>query len=95
MSLSNSPSFEDAAVLNGTIEIAGPERFRFDEFVPLALSARNDTREVVADPRARLRFVLFERAGAVSNHRNDAIRNGVAGPGVVIGPGESLKRPFG
>ena len=39
--------------LNGTTEIAGPERFRFDEFIRRGLSARNDPREVVADPSAR------------------------------------------
>lgn len=39
--------------LNGTVEIAGPEQFRFDQLIRLALSARNDPREVIADPRAR------------------------------------------
>jgi uncharacterized protein YbjT (DUF2867 family) len=38
--------------LNGTIEIAGPEQFRFDEFIRQGLSARNDPREVVADQHA-------------------------------------------
>src|SRR5262245_2577097 len=33
------------APVNGTIEIAGPERFRFDQFIRRALSARNDPRE--------------------------------------------------
>jgi uncharacterized protein YbjT (DUF2867 family) len=37
---------------NGTIEIAGPEQFRFDEFIRRGLSARNDAREVVTDPHA-------------------------------------------
>lgn len=41
------------APLNGTIEIAGPERGRFDALIRQALSARNDPREVVADPHAR------------------------------------------
>jgi uncharacterized protein YbjT (DUF2867 family) len=40
--------------LNSTIEIAGPDQFRFDEFVRQALRAINDPREVVADPNARL-----------------------------------------
>lgn len=40
------------APLNGTIEIAGPEQFRLDEFVRQGLSARKDRREVVADPHA-------------------------------------------
>lgn len=39
--------------LNGTIEIAGPEQFRFDELIRGGLSALNDPREVVADPHAR------------------------------------------
>jgi uncharacterized protein YbjT (DUF2867 family) len=39
--------------LNGAIEIAGPEQFRFDELIGQRLSALNDPREVVADPSAR------------------------------------------
>ena len=39
--------------LNGTVEIAGPEQFRFDEVIRQGLSARNDQREVIADPHAR------------------------------------------
>lgn len=39
--------------LNGAIEIAGPEVFRFDELIRLGLSASNDPREVIADPHAR------------------------------------------
>jgi uncharacterized protein YbjT (DUF2867 family) len=39
--------------LNGAIEIAGPEAFRFDELIRLQLRALNDSREVVADPQAR------------------------------------------
>jgi len=39
--------------LNGTIEIGGPEQFRFDDFIRKGLSARNDPREVIADPHAR------------------------------------------
>src|SRR5262245_45504136 len=41
------------APVNGTIEIAGPERFRFDEFIRRDLIARHDPREVIADPHAR------------------------------------------
>ncbi len=41
------------APLNGVVEIGGPKQFRFDEFIRLGLSARHDTREVVADPHAR------------------------------------------
>ena len=39
--------------LNSTIEIAGPEAFRFDELIRQRLTALNDPREVVADPHAR------------------------------------------
>ena len=39
--------------LNGIVEIAGPEQFRFDELIRQCLSARNDPREVIADPHAR------------------------------------------
>jgi len=39
--------------LNGTIDIAGPEQFRLDQFIRQGLSARNDPREVVIDPEGR------------------------------------------
>jgi len=39
--------------LNGTVEVAGPEVFRFDEFIRQNLRANNDQREVVSDPQAR------------------------------------------
>lgn len=38
--------------LNATVEVAGPEVFRFDELVAKSLKARNDPRKVVADPNA-------------------------------------------
>jgi uncharacterized protein YbjT (DUF2867 family) len=38
---------------NGIIEIAGPEQFRFDEFVRHGLAAMHDSRTVIADPQAR------------------------------------------
>lgn len=41
-----------ASPLNGTVDVAGPERFRFDEFISRGLSARKDPREVIADPHA-------------------------------------------
>lgn len=41
------------APLNGTIEVAGPEQFRFDELVRRRLMARHDSRKVVSDARAR------------------------------------------
>jgi uncharacterized protein YbjT (DUF2867 family) len=39
--------------LNGIVEVAGPDQFRFDELIRRALSARHDPRQVVADPDAR------------------------------------------
>lgn len=41
------------APLNGTVEVAGPEQFRFDECIRRGLKARKDPREVIADPHAR------------------------------------------
>jgi len=41
------------APVNGTIEIAGPERLRLDELVRRFLSAKQDARHVVADVHAR------------------------------------------
>jgi uncharacterized protein YbjT (DUF2867 family) len=41
------------APLNAMVEVAGPDQFRFDEFVRLGLAAANDPRKVVADPQAR------------------------------------------
>ena len=41
------------APADGVIEIAGPELFRFDEFIQQALTAKGDPRTVVADPKAR------------------------------------------
>jgi uncharacterized protein YbjT (DUF2867 family) len=43
----------EEAPLNGVIEVAGPEQFRFDELIRMGLSARHDPRECVADPHAR------------------------------------------
>ncbi len=39
--------------LNGTVEVAGPEQFRFDDLIRQGLRARNDSREVVVDSHAR------------------------------------------
>jgi uncharacterized protein YbjT (DUF2867 family) len=40
------------APLNGRVEIAGPDQFRFDEVIRRRLQARNDARQVIADPQA-------------------------------------------
>jgi hypothetical protein len=39
--------------LNGRLEIAGPDRYRMDEFFRDVLADWQDPREVVADPHAR------------------------------------------
>jgi uncharacterized protein YbjT (DUF2867 family)/nitrite reductase/ring-hydroxylating ferredoxin subunit len=39
--------------LNGTVEIGGPEPFYLDGLLQRVLGARNDPREVIADPHAR------------------------------------------
>ena len=41
------------APLNGTVEVAGPQKFRFDELIRQDLAARNDPRQVVVDPHAQ------------------------------------------
>lgn len=41
------------APLNGTVEIGGPEPFYMAALLQRVLGARNDSREVVADPHAR------------------------------------------
>ena len=38
--------------LNGRLEIAGPERLRFDEVISRRLAMRSDPRQVVVDPQA-------------------------------------------
>jgi len=38
--------------LNGTIEVAGPERFRLPDLAAQVLTAYEDRRQIVADPRA-------------------------------------------
>jgi uncharacterized protein YbjT (DUF2867 family) len=42
-----------APPVNGTVELAGPERLRLDELVRRFLSANQDARQVVADVHAR------------------------------------------
>ena len=39
--------------VNGTVEVAGPERIRLDEFVRLFLSAKQDARKATTDAHAR------------------------------------------
>ena len=39
--------------VNGTVDVAGPQQFRFDDLIRQGLRARNDDREVLVDPHAR------------------------------------------
>ena len=39
--------------LNGIVELAGPERLPFDEFIIRGLNARKDPREIIVDAHAR------------------------------------------
>ena len=39
--------------LNGIVEVAGPQQFRFDELIRQDLRERHDSRTVVTDPHAR------------------------------------------
>ena len=39
--------------MNGVVELAGPEAFRFDELTRRVLRAKNDPRSVTADVHAR------------------------------------------
>lgn len=41
------------APVNGIVEVAGPEAFRFDEFVRTGLTAQKDPRTIVIDPDAK------------------------------------------
>ena len=41
------------APMNGTVDVAGPEQFRFDELIRQGLAARHDSRDVVVDSHAR------------------------------------------
>ncbi|PRZ06348.1 uncharacterized protein YbjT (DUF2867 family) [Isoptericola sp. CG 20/1183] len=50
---------------DGILEVAGPERLRFDEFVRLALAAQDDGREVVADPEATYFGALLDEDSIV------------------------------
>lgn len=39
--------------VRGIADVAGPQRYRLDELIRIALTAHGDSRSVVADPRAR------------------------------------------
>jgi uncharacterized protein YbjT (DUF2867 family) len=65
-----------AAPVNGTVEVGGPDKFRLDELIRLALNAIGDTREVVADPNSTYygvhvseRTLVPEDAAMLAEHR--------------------------
>lgn len=53
--------------LNATVEIAGPEEFRMDEFIRMGLEARKDPREIVIDTDARYFGALLGEKTLVAN----------------------------
>lgn len=53
--------------VNGTVEIGGPEKFRLDELIRRDLVARNDSREVISDPRARYYGIAVSERTLVPN----------------------------
>ncbi|MBZ9792075.1 SDR family oxidoreductase [Rhizobium sp. 3T7] len=57
-----------AAPVNGTIEIAGPERFRLNELVARYLKAMGDARKVEPDPEARYFGARLEDGSLVSDN---------------------------
>lgn len=57
-----------AAPINGTIEIAGPERTRLCDFVARYLKAIGDPRTVIADPDARYFGTKLEANSLVSDN---------------------------
>ena len=57
-----------AAPVNGTIEIAGPERFRLNELVARYLKAMGDARKVVPDPEARYFGARLQDGSLVSDN---------------------------
>ena len=56
--------------LSGTVEVAGPEKFRLDELIRRGLAARKDPREVITDPHARYYGVKVSESTLVPG--NDA-----------------------
>lgn len=61
-----------AEPLNGRLEVAGPDRFRMDEFFRQVLADSNDKREVVTDPEA-VYYGISPAEGALVPAGDDAI----------------------
>jgi uncharacterized protein YbjT (DUF2867 family) len=59
--------------VNGVIEVGGPERFRLPELIRTALTARGDSRPVVADPEADYWGVHIEESTLVPGARGSLL----------------------
>ena len=55
------------SAVQGTVEIGGPERFQLDELVRRDLAARQDPREVIADPHARYYGIAVSETSLIPN----------------------------
>jgi uncharacterized protein YbjT (DUF2867 family) len=53
--------------VGGVVDIAGPEPFRFEEFIRRSLTAEGDPRTVVADPQARYFGTHLQERSLVPN----------------------------
>ncbi|HEX5945649.1 MAG TPA: SDR family oxidoreductase [Acidimicrobiales bacterium] len=51
--------------LDGVVEVAGPEQFRFDDLVRRALASRDDPRTVLTDPGARYFGAILDEGSIV------------------------------
>ncbi len=65
------------APLNGGVEVAGPETFRFDELIRSYLAAVGDPREVVTDPHAPYFGSELEERSLVPDEDGAALLGGV------------------
>ncbi|ROO88191.1 uncharacterized protein YbjT (DUF2867 family) [Actinocorallia herbida] len=63
---------------DGFVEVAGPDRLRFDEVVRAALRAKGDSREVVADPDAEYFGSTLEAGSLVPDGPADLGRTSFA-----------------
>jgi len=61
--------------VNGIVEVAGPERFRLDEFIRQDLRSRNDPREVIVDQNARYFGAKLNEMTLVPAGEDDSVRS--------------------
>lgn len=60
------------APLNGTVDVGGPQQFRFDDVIRQGLRTRNDPRTVVADAHAQYFGATLSERSLVPNNDHDA-----------------------